>query len=187
MINYSELKTKSNMLSLFRLLLSVPCFLLFCAGGTEIKYKCWIISIMILAYVTDILDGFLARKYNEITEMGKIIDPLADKLFVGVLAIMLYLKGGIPSLYFWIVLSRDILIFLSGAFTTRLLGYVIPSNYTGKAAVVSIGLILTISVLGAGPKDAYYNYLMYISILLSLVSLAVYAIRAIKIISGRIK
>ena len=51
--------------------------------------------------ITDMLDGYLARKFNEVTELGKIIDPLADKIAIGVIILKLYLIGIIPRVLFY--------------------------------------------------------------------------------------
>ena len=98
-INYNEIKTKSNLLSLFRLLLAIPFwFLLDNFKSDTVRYFTFFLCVF--GAITDILDGFLARKFNQVTEMGKIIDPLADKVVIGIIIIKLYLIGEISSTYF---------------------------------------------------------------------------------------
>jgi CDP-diacylglycerol--glycerol-3-phosphate 3-phosphatidyltransferase len=84
-----------------------------------------------LAGLTDILDGYIARKYNMITDFGKLMDPLADKIFMATTFIMLVDKGILQGWVAVIVLSREFLV--TGL---RLLGAgkgeVIPSDITGK-------------------------------------------------------
>ena len=95
-----------NALSLFRILLSliVP-FLLY---TNSFLLRIWALVIFIVASITDFLDGFIARRFNKITNFGKIVDPIADKLLVlGVLITLIILKI-IP---FWIIIPliiRDI-------------------------------------------------------------------------------
>ncbi len=67
-----------------------------------------------IAAITDILDGYLARKFNQVTEFGKIIDPLADKIAIGAIIIKLFIIGVIPLYYFFMIIVRDVLIFLGG-------------------------------------------------------------------------
>ncbi len=84
-----------------------------------------------LAGLTDILDGYIARKYNLITDFGQLMDPLADKIFMATTFIMLVDKGILEGWVAVIVLSREFLV--TGL---RLLGagkgVVIPSDITGK-------------------------------------------------------
>ena len=132
----------SNSLSFFRLLLSVP--LIFFLMNDDVFA---VLILFILAYISDLLDGFFARKLNQITEIGKIIDPLADKIFVSVLVIILMIKGYIPFWFFIIVLLRDILILLGGLYISSKQKKVPASNIYGKITVFIIGLTLLLSYL----------------------------------------
>lgn len=132
----------SNSLSFFRLLLSIP--LIFFLMNDDVFA---VLILFILAYISDLLDGFFARKLNQITEIGKIIDPLADKVFVSVLVIILMIKGYIPFWFFIIVLLRDFLILLGGLYISRKQKKVPASNIYGKIAVFIIGLTLLLSYL----------------------------------------
>lgn len=97
-------------------------------------------------YFTDLLDGYLARMLNQISELGKIIDPLADKIAVGVIAILMFINGLIPLWFIVVVLLRDLLILLFGLYLKGKKKIVLMSNYPGKIAVFTIGLALTISI-----------------------------------------
>ncbi len=101
-----EISTPSNFLSMLRLVLAVPLWYLF-----DYLYnphvRLIILIICVFAAVTDILDGYLARKYDQVTEFGKIIDPLADKIAVGAIIIKLFTLSEIPLYYFIMILGRD--------------------------------------------------------------------------------
>ncbi|MGA8265175.1 MAG: CDP-alcohol phosphatidyltransferase family protein, partial [Ignavibacteriaceae bacterium] len=105
MIKLKELiSTKSNLLSLLRLLLVIPLWLLF--DNINLGYsRIFIMILCWFAVLTDVLDGYLARKFNEVTEMGKIIDPLADKFVIGVVVLKLFLIGDVPNYYFWMIVG----------------------------------------------------------------------------------
>jgi len=85
------LKNVPNSLSIFRIILSL--FVPFLLYTNSFLLRIWAFVIFIVATITDILDGFIARKFNVITNFGKIVDPIADKLLVfGFLTTLILLK-----------------------------------------------------------------------------------------------
>ncbi len=186
-LKFGKVNTLSNYISLFRLLLSVPVYFLLDNLHYSAHIRIYLIIAFFLAYVSDILDGYIARKTNQISEVGKIIDPLADKVLVILIVTKLFLMGEIPAYFFWIIVLRDVLIFTGGIFVTRKIGKVIPSNILGKVTVASIALFLLAVVLNVRETKVLYYLLMYISITLSVASVIGYAIRANKSIkTGKI-
>ena len=177
-INFSEIHTKSNYLSLFRLFLAVPIYYFLGLIPYGEKFRYIVFALWFLAFLTDIGDGYLARKYNEVTEMGKIIDPLADKVVVAVIIIKLYMEGMIPDVYFFIIILRDVIIFLGGIYVSRRVGKVLPSNKLGKMAVFSIMLFLIAVLFNFKVTVTWlYNFFYYLSIGMSFLSVIGYAIR----------
>ena len=176
-MDYKEIYTKSNFISLFRLFLALPLwFLLDSFDSSDIRYITF--AVCLLASFTDILDGYLARKYNEVTEFGKIIDPLADKVAVGVLVIKLYLIGELSSYYFLMIILRDIIIFLGGVFVAKRIGRVLPSNVLGKITVIVIGIVILLIILKIDRSSLVYRAFYASSIILIFASLIGYVIRA---------
>ena len=100
--------------------------------------------IFIFASITDYIDGKLSRKHNMVTNFGKIMDPLADKLLVATGFIMLTGMGKIPALITAIIIVRDFLINGLRMFGTAQ-NVVIPAAWSGKIKTASqmVGLILT--------------------------------------------
>ena len=177
-INFSEIHTKSNYLSLFRLFLAVPIYYFLGLIPYGEKFRYIVFALWFLTYLTDIGDGYLARKYNEVTEMGKIIDPLADKVVVAVIIIKLYMEGMIPDVYFFIIILRDVIIFLGGIYVSRRVGKVLPSNKLGKMAVFSIMLFLIAVLFNFKVTVTWlYNFFYYLSIGMAFLSVIGYAIR----------
>src|SRR4030065_2253430 len=123
--------TISNILSLTRLLSALPLWFLF-DNLENINTRYTILGFAFLGIATDYLDGYLARKYNQVSEFGKILDPVADKVLIGVVVMKLFLLKEIPDYFFYLVIGRDILIFLGGIFLTTKIGKVLPSNMIGK-------------------------------------------------------
>ena len=83
-----KILTLSNSISLFRIFLAFPTVIFLLQDDLTLTA-----SFMAFAYITDLLDGYIARKTNTITEFGKAIDPIADKLYVAALSWLWYRKG----------------------------------------------------------------------------------------------
>ena len=183
-INIKDAFNISNSLSLLRLLMIIPLFFLTDLNGEN--QRLYLLLIMFGAYITDILDGFFARKLNQITEMGKIVDPLADKVLMAGVVIKLYMIGELTNLFFWTVVLRDIFIFLGGIFVSKKIGKVLPSNKLGKITVLIIGLFLIIVVTDFKQISLLtYKAFYFGSIGMCFVSFAGYLIRSIEYIKWK--
>ncbi len=167
-----------NLLSLFRLSLCIPLYFLLQFIDINSYNRIIVLIILIVAFISDFLDGYIARKKNLITEFGKIIDPLADKIFILIIAIQLYIQEEIVSIYFWIVLLRDFIIFTGGIFISKKIGKVLPSNLLGKITVLSIGIFLFMTLIKVDKIFWLYKSFFYISISLSILSVIGYSLRA---------
>ncbi len=181
-INPKEILLVPNLISLFRLFLFIPFLILFKLAGEDWSYRSYIFLIIIVAFISDLLDGFVARKTNKISEMGKIIDPFADKVLMALVIINLFILNKIPEYFFYVIILRDVIIFIGGILISRKLNRVLPSNLLGKITVFSIGLFILSILLNANPNSTIYQLLLIISIVLSFASLIGYAIRAIEFI-----
>ncbi len=172
-----EIFTVSNAISLLRLLLVIPLwFLLEDYQSQTIRYYLFVLLLFVAS--TDILDGYLARKLNQVTEVGKIIDPLADKTAMAVIVIKLYLLGNISDFYFYYIIMRDLLIFIGGIYVTRKIGKVLPSNRLGKITVLNIGIVILFIVIGLSKDSFIFQIFYYSSVVLIFTSLLAYLIRA---------
>jgi len=115
--------TISNIISFFRLLLTIPMsYFLMNQMNTEA------LLLGILAVLTDLADGYIARKMNQISEYGKIIDPIADKVFVGVSALCLVARGSLPIWFVVAIIARDVIILLGGFYAKSKIHFVIPCS-----------------------------------------------------------
>ena len=162
-----------NLLTILRIVL-IPFFVFFMlAGGSE--YSKWIaLAIFVVASLTDTLDGYLARKNQQVTNFGKFMDPLADKLLVCSAMICLIDSGKLASWIVIIIISREFII--SGF---RLVaadnGIVIAASWWGKLKTVSqmTMIILLIADLG-GFFTTLEIVVTYIALVLTVVSLVDY-------------
>ena len=130
---------------------------------------------MLSLYLSDLADGYLARKYNQITEFGKMIDPLADKVCVGAIVLSLVQQGDLPLWYVAIVIGRDLIILLAGAYLSTRIKFVLPSNKLGKFTVTSIAIVIALAMLKA--RGFILNFFITISIIMIFASLYVYGKR----------
>ena len=163
-----------NKLTCLRVIM-IPFFVFFMLTDVAGSASKWIaLVIFIIASLTDTLDGYLARRDNLVTNFGKFMDPLADKLLVCA-ALSCFVETG--KLYAWlviIIISREFVI--SGF---RLIasdnGIVIAASYWGKFKTVSqmIMIILLIADLG-GIFDILETIFIYLALILTVVSLIDY-------------
>lgn len=142
----SGIYTAANMLSIARMVIAPWMFVLISSGGHEQM----VYSIALLAYISDLLDGYLARAKNEVTEWGKVLDPLADKIFIASICLGMIWSGQLSIWYIAIVLVRDLLIVIAGLFFANKADFVLPSTYVGKATVLTIILVLVCAFAGIG-------------------------------------
>ena len=171
----------SNQISVLRVLLIIPLILLLLNQNNSNTII--IAAILIAMYFTDLLDGYLARKLNQVSELGKIIDPLADKIAVVSIVIVLFFQGRIETWFFIVVIARDLLILVFGYYLKNRNKIVLMSNYPGKAAVFSIGIIILLIVFNTGSYELLQkviSYLYYISVILIIYSLYLYLMRFYK-------
>ena len=186
MIKFKEINTVSNYLSILRLLLAIPFWILLDHFDSP-YFRHILFSLILFASFTDIMDGYLARKMNQITEFGKMIDPLADKICIGLIVTKLFLIHQIPSYYFFIIIGRDILIFIGGIILTKKLGRVLPSNMLGKITVLIIGIVIILILINIDRNMIYYKIIYGLSLLLIVASFAGYTLRAIEFLSAKPK
>jgi CDP-diacylglycerol--glycerol-3-phosphate 3-phosphatidyltransferase len=141
------------------------------------NHREWAVFFIVIATSTDFLDGYLARKLHQVTDLGKVIDPLADKIGIGIVAVCLLLTGDIPLWYFIAVLARDVLIFLGGIYINRRKGIVPQSNMAGKIAVNVIALALLLSVLNYPSLQLLRIGIIWLSVVSMIISVVIYTKR----------
>ncbi|MGN1108438.1 MAG: CDP-diacylglycerol--glycerol-3-phosphate 3-phosphatidyltransferase [Oscillospiraceae bacterium] len=172
----------ANKLTIFRVII-VPFFVFFMSfGGIEHRYL-YALILFIIASLTDMLDGKIARKYNMITSFGKFLDPLADKILVAAALVCFVELSWTSAWVVCIILAREFVV--SGV---RLVAagsdkkVVIPAGWLGKiktaVTMVAICVILFLHILeGFGVMDGQTfpiqlisDVLMYVSAALTLAS-----------------
>lgn len=100
---------------------------------------------------TDILDGILARRLNQISELGKILDPLSDKIAIAIFAIYAVIHRDFPLWAAALIIGRDVLIILLVPIFAGKTNQIPVSNFLGKITALSWGILLTVYVLDWEP------------------------------------
>ena len=97
----------------------------------------WALILLLIAGLTDVADGWVARSRNEVSELGKILDPLADKLVTGGMLLALTVKWGLPVWMVVVYIVKEVIQVGAGAFVVKEIKQVIPANRYGKNATVA--------------------------------------------------
>jgi len=166
-----------NKLTILRVLM-VPVFVLFMLTDLGGQYSNVIsLVIFVIASLTDSLDGYLARKNNLVTNFGKFMDPLADKLLVCSALICLAELDRIPTWMVLIIIAREFII--SGfRLVASDAGVVIAASYWGKVKTV-VQVIMIIALLIEFP---FAMIIAWVAVILTVVSLVDYIAKNIDII-----
>ncbi len=166
-----------NKLTLMRVIM-VPPFVLFLLGDFGVTGDIIALVLFLAASFTDFLDGYIARKYHLVTNFGKFMDPLADKLLVGSAAICLTAIGRIPAWAVVILIGREFVI--SGF---RLIaaerGLVIAAGWLGKIKTV-LQMVMTVALLIHLDRPAWHileTILIWAATIMTLWSLADYMVK----------
>ncbi len=174
-----------NKLTIFRMILIVPFVILLLGnfqqwgwftaifGGISEYVDYIALAIFIIASLTDLIDGKIARKYNLVTNFGKFMDPLADKLLVSAAMVALVEMGRIPSWVVIIIISRE---FIISGFRTIASdnGVVIAASYWGKFKTTFQMIMVCLMIANIEALAIVTNIVMWISLILTVVSLIDY-------------
>ena len=165
-----------NKLTILRMIMIVPfvVFMLVPIGGAAGR---WIaLALFVIASLTDLLDGKIARKYNLVTTFGKFMDPLADKLLVCSALICLVELGRIPAWIVIIIISREFII--SGF---RLVasdkGVVIAASWWGKFKTTFQMVMIVLMIADIAALSIVTQIVMWIALILTVVSLIDYLVK----------
>ena len=146
-IDPQEFTYPSNVLSLIRLALVGPTVYYVLREDSGSKA----LSIIVLGMATDFVDGPLARRRGEVSELGKLIDPIADKLTLDGIAVALSLKRGFPWWVTNLLLARDAAILMGATLMFRETTEITTSIYAGKLTTALLTGVLLLYLIDAQP------------------------------------
>ncbi len=139
--------------------------------------KAWAFAVFILAGVTDVLDGWIARRYNLITKWGKLMDPLADKLMLLMVLVCLAIDEVIPYWVIIIIAVKELTMILGAIFLLKEREVVVQANIYGKLATVMFYFAVTALIF----EFPYARYMLFAALISTILALIQYAVLNFKV------
>ncbi len=156
-----------NLLSAFRILL-IPVFIVFYmkADGKNYEYYAYAAAALVLSGLSDLFDGVIARKFNQMTELGKILDPIADKLtqLAVVICVAIKLNNPVLSLTLMLFVVKEILMLTGGFIILRKKIKMQASKWYGKIATAVFYVVMAAIAL----FDSITTEIAFVMILVAL-------------------
>jgi cardiolipin synthase len=170
-IDWRDITKAPNLMSIFRIVL-IPVFLviIFTMGLEAGKY--YIFLVLALSWLTDILDGYVARRFKMVTELGKILDPFADKLTQIAILLALWLEKAVPGIIFGIIFAKESIMIIGGIYLKKVIKTnIIPANRWGKAATGCFYVSVALLIL----EIPYAIYGIYLTVVLMIIAFVTYS------------
>ncbi|WP_246846467.1 CDP-alcohol phosphatidyltransferase family protein [Humibacter ginsenosidimutans] len=139
----SRVLTVPNLLSFFRLAL-VPVFLWFVIAA----WDAWALVVLIIASVTDFFDGYLARRLGQVSRLGQLLDPAADRLYIFAALIGLAWRDLLPWWLVIVIIARDVMLLVLGVVLANHRHGPLPVHHLGKIATFALLVALPVLMLG---------------------------------------
>ena len=165
-VRFKEFFYISNQLSLLRIVLAVPIWILL--KEDSVVGNQWLMALTIIGVATDYFDGYFSRKLNQVTDLGKLLDPLADKIAMAIILIGLIIYRDFPIELTVLLLYRDLLIMVVGFIALRRSGTPVMANFLGKLNTSIIALAAVLYIFNI--KNVFFDVVLYCSYAILLVS-----------------
>lgn len=177
----NKMITIPNVMSVFRLVL-IPLFVwLYCAREEYL----WAAFVLFVSGVTDVADGWVARKFNMISEVGKALDPIADKL--NQMAVLICLMTRFPMMLVLVILFfiKECVMGITGLLVIRKTGKVYGADWHGKLNTCLLYLVITTHILWSDIPVALSDVLLCICFAAMIASLVLYTMRNCRILKEK--
>lgn len=170
LIKKDQILTIPNLLSIVRLLLIPVIIWLYCVK----KEYNWAVGVILLSGATDIVDGFIARHFNMISDFGKILDPVADKLTQATVIICLIAKHKLLLPLIILFVLKEIVMGVFGFLAIKKKDSVNSAKWYGKLNTVVLYAVMMLLILFPGMGDTLADTLIIISGAVMIMTLALY-------------
>lgn len=178
----NKILTIPNLLSLFRLLL-IPLIIWmytfkkeYFAAGT----------LLILSGLTDLADGFIARHFNAVSNVGKILDPIADKLTQAAMLFCLVTRFPLMAAPLGVLVLKEIFIGTTGLLMIRKTGEVIGADFHGKVATTLLYIMMILHIFWIGIPAGISAATIGICLVSMIFTLFIYGKRNVKVLRGNL-
>lgn len=173
--------TAANVLSLSRVVLAAPATYLILNGAHlfEGTAGIWLFVLIALMILTDWFDGRLARWSHTVSNWGKALDPLADKVAATAVMVALVVRGSLPVWFLAFVLIRDVVIVIGAVLIRRRTGLVVMSLWWGKVAVNALAVTILAALLAADPP--VLQFCIWVTVALMLYAFVLYLFRTLRL------
>jgi len=153
----AQMRLLPNQISLTRIVLIIPIWILYSQPSRTAYWMT--LSLLILSYISDYADGVAARKLKQISPLGLILDPAADKLWTLASMILIVRHRDAPVWLAGVVIGRDVVISLMNRSLFRRAGTLFPSDFLGKSYMVLAGLMIIGYTMSIN-QSLYIGYLL---------------------------
>lgn len=176
--NADRILTIPNILSFFRICLIPVIVWLYVFK----KDYTWTACVLILSGVTDMVDGFIARRFNMVSNIGKVLDPIADKLTQAVMLICLFTRFPLMIVPLMLMLARELFMGVTGLLIIKKTGNVLGACWHGKAATCLLYVMMILHVFWYDIPAMASDFAIAACTLMVAVSFGLYGVRNIKIL-----
>ena len=173
--------TISNFISFSRVIIAFP--IIYSHYANNLMYNTEVIILILYGIISDYLDGLVARKTNTISEVGKIIDPISDKLCAGALFIYTVYLGWVPIWFLVFFIVRDALIIVGSSYIKIKYGKVAMSTMSGKISI-NVSAAYWMMVFFFRESTGIHELLLWMSVTIMVISFLDYFNRYRKIMRG---
>lgn len=167
--------TIPNLLSMARLILVIPVVYLILEDGSLV----WLFGLLVLVLMTDWFDGRVARWSKSVSDWGKVLDPLADKVAAAAIVLALVVRDSLPLWFLTVLVARDSAIVLGGVVLARRTGQVVMSVWMGKVAVTALSITVLAALMRADAP--ILNFCVWAATGLLVYSFMLYVIRWVRL------
>ena len=176
-----KILTIPNLMSFFRLCL-IPVFIwLYCFKGNYL----WTGIVLILSGITDMLDGFVARHFHMVSDLGKMLDPVADKLTQVSMLFCLVTRFPLMTVPIVLMFIKEIFMGITGLMVIRKTGSVFGADWHGKVSTCLLYAMMILHVFWYDIPDDISNLLIIVCTIMMCISLALYGRHHIKVLTGK--
>ncbi len=177
----NKILTIPNLLSLFRLLLIPVIIWLYTVRKDYFPAG----ALLILSGLTDLADGFIARHFNAVSNVGKILDPIADKLTQAAMLFCLITRFPLMAAPFGVLVLKEIFIGTTGLLMIRKTGKVVGADFHGKVATTLLYAMMILHIFWIGITPAVSATTIVICLVSMLFTLVVYGKRNVRVLRGK--